>query len=115
MKTQTLKCAAGHEWTRPSQRGKPPRFCPEHKPAPTPSEASSAPAAPNATVRLCESALDRQDALTDPEAVRQVDYLVGRLLGIEERTPRDDDHKRDLAADTAMLSHRLTDLIRVRA
>ncbi len=33
MKTQTLKCAAGHTWTRDAQRGKPPRYCPEHKPA----------------------------------------------------------------------------------
>lgn len=31
----TLKCrhGDGHEWTRPSQKGKPPHFCPEHRPA----------------------------------------------------------------------------------
>lgn len=34
-KIQTLKCAhgEGHEWTRPAQVGKPPKFCPEHKSA----------------------------------------------------------------------------------
>jgi hypothetical protein len=34
-KIQTLRCqhGDGHDWTRPSQRGKPPHFCPEHKPA----------------------------------------------------------------------------------
>ena len=25
----TLKCETGHEWSRPSKRGRPPRFCPE--------------------------------------------------------------------------------------
>lgn len=35
VKTMTLKCqhGEGHEWTRPSQRGKPPHFCPDHTPA----------------------------------------------------------------------------------
>jgi hypothetical protein len=34
-KMMTLKCrhGDGHEWTRPSQKGKPPHFCPEHRPA----------------------------------------------------------------------------------
>ena len=34
-KMMTLKCrhGEGHEWTRPSQRGKPPHYCPEHTPA----------------------------------------------------------------------------------
>lgn len=33
-KMQTLRCryGDGHDWTRPSQRGKPPHYCPEHKP-----------------------------------------------------------------------------------
>lgn len=33
VKMQTLRCAHGdgHNWTRPSQRGKPPAFCPAHK------------------------------------------------------------------------------------
>src|SRR4051794_3298571 len=32
-KMQTLRCqhGDGHDWTRPAQRGKPPRFCPAHK------------------------------------------------------------------------------------
>jgi hypothetical protein len=36
-KIQTLRChhGDGHDWTRPAQRGKPPRFCPEHKPGRT--------------------------------------------------------------------------------
>lgn len=29
-----LKCAAGHDWERPAQRGRPPHWCPEHAPAP---------------------------------------------------------------------------------
>lgn len=31
-KIQTLHCqhGEGHDWTRPAQRGKPPKFCPEH-------------------------------------------------------------------------------------
>lgn len=32
-KTMTLTCKAGHTWTRPAQRGRPPIFCPEHAPA----------------------------------------------------------------------------------
>src|SRR4051794_10037984 len=34
-KIQTLTCIGPpeHTWTRPSQRGKPPRYCVEHKPA----------------------------------------------------------------------------------
>jgi hypothetical protein len=35
-KMQTLTCRAGHEWTRPSQRGKPPVWCAEHRPADPP-------------------------------------------------------------------------------
>lgn len=31
-KTQTLHCQAGHDWSRPSQRGKPPLTCPQHRP-----------------------------------------------------------------------------------
>lgn len=27
-----LKCAAGHDWERPAQRGRPPHWCPEHAP-----------------------------------------------------------------------------------
>lgn len=29
---QTLTCKAGHDWTRPAQRGAPPRYCPDHAP-----------------------------------------------------------------------------------
>lgn len=32
--TMTLRCEhgdEGHDWTRPAQRGRPPRFCPEHR------------------------------------------------------------------------------------
>lgn len=34
-KMQTLRCqyGEGHAWERPSQRGKPPKFCPEHREA----------------------------------------------------------------------------------
>lgn len=28
----TLTCAAGHTWERAAQRGRPPAWCPEHKP-----------------------------------------------------------------------------------
>ena len=31
MTTMTLTCAAGHTWERPAQRGRPPRYCPEHR------------------------------------------------------------------------------------
>lgn len=34
-KTQTLQCKAGHEWSRPSQKGKRPFWCPKHRPATT--------------------------------------------------------------------------------
>lgn len=30
--SMTLRCEAGHDWQRPSQRGRPPRFCPDHQP-----------------------------------------------------------------------------------
>ncbi len=29
-KLMTLHCEVGHDWQRPSQRGKPPRRCPKH-------------------------------------------------------------------------------------
>jgi hypothetical protein len=31
MKTRTLTCDEGHEWEAPSQRGRPPKWCPEHR------------------------------------------------------------------------------------
>lgn len=30
--TQTLQCAAGHDWQRPAQRGRKPLYCPHHTP-----------------------------------------------------------------------------------
>lgn len=39
---QLLTCEAGHEWTRPSQRGRPPRFCPDHVPPPEEAPAKAA-------------------------------------------------------------------------
>lgn len=33
MTTMTLTCAVGHTWERPAQRGRPPRYCPEHRSA----------------------------------------------------------------------------------
>lgn len=32
--TVTLTCSAGHTWERPRQRGRPPAWCPEHRPTP---------------------------------------------------------------------------------
>lgn len=37
-KMMTLTCRAGHEWQRPSQRGKPPHYCPKHKPGAAPAK-----------------------------------------------------------------------------
>lgn len=39
MKTQTLTCNAGHDWTRAPKRGRKPLWCPEH----TPSDSVAAP------------------------------------------------------------------------
>lgn len=114
MKMMTLKCAAGHEWTRPSQRGKPPKFCPDHKPAPTPVERVSAPAGPSATETLCETALDAQGRLTDPEKVRQVDYIVGRLLDIDSKPGDNEDTIKWREGDKKLLGTRLEDIIRPR-
>lgn len=114
MKMMTLKCAAGHTWERPSQRGKPPKFCPDHKPASTPVERVSAPSGPSATESLCERGLDAQRRLTDPEQVRQVDYIVGRLLDIDSDPGDNEDLIKRRAADKKMLSDRLEDIIRPR-
>lgn len=31
-KSMLLQCEAGHKWERTAQRGRPPRFCPQHTP-----------------------------------------------------------------------------------
>jgi hypothetical protein len=73
-KIQTLRCdhGEGHDWTRPSQRGKPPKYCPEHK-ATTAPQAAVKPAAKldtkvaQANAEIAE--LDAEEARKRAEAV----------------------------------------------
>lgn len=105
MKMQTLTCSAGHAWTRPSQRGKPPKLCPEHKTELSTSAPKAKPA-PAATVRY-DALIDRALAALDNlygEDVRMIDYITTQLSS----------GRRD-ESESAMLADRLTDIIRPRS
>lgn len=96
MPTVTLICEHdGHEWQRPSQRGRRPRFCPEHVPEPD----DTAPS-PLSTERWTAEA-DRYESellpRTGGEDARILRYTIRQL-----RLPRADADKRDLI-DTCRL------------
>lgn len=63
-KMMTLWCkhGEGHAWERASQRGKPPHFCPEHKPA---TVVSSTPKAPKVKVESIAAKRNRDMAEVD--------------------------------------------------
>lgn len=85
---QTLICEHGnHTWERPSQRGRKPRFCPEHRELSAPVEAVAA--APYAA--LIDRALDALDRLHDEDDVRKVDYILTQLSD-GRRDPADEKH-----------------------
>jgi hypothetical protein len=101
VRMMTLHCPAGfngrgHDWRRPSQRGKPPRFCPDHaaKAAEKPVRAPKPPAVPDPypvdlyPLRLYVDPNYVAPEPTDPEAIRRaniaraqrrIDQLESRL------------------------------------
>ncbi len=108
MKMQTLHCLSGHDWERPSQRGKPPRYCPEHRldapvatgvSNPTPAAAPKAPR--NSHEELCRTALDKLSSMSDYSQMRKVAYCVQQILfGQREQ------------ADEDLMAKTLTDILR---
>lgn len=97
---QHLICEHGnHAWERPGQRGRKPRYCPEHRELSVPAQSTPA-AVSGGWDGLVEAALVALDRLFG-EDVRKVDYIITQLT----------EGKRE-AADEKLLAETLAHIIR---
>ena len=81
MTTMTLTCAAGHTWERPAQRGRPPRYCPEHRSAVRAEPRSAVRAEPRSAVRAeprgaYVPVADRAPAERNAAAIARIDAAL---------------------------------------
>ncbi len=106
MNTVTLHCQAGHDWERPSQRGRRPLWCPEHRPR----NELSVPAPPReredgeltaAAKRLAARAEEALTRLSDQSGAAPIGYIA-----MQARSGRRDD------SDIIYLNDTLTTWIR---
>lgn len=77
MKLQALHCEIGdHDWSRPSQRGRPPRVCPE-------CQGENAPAVQRAILNPLDPRLTRylpsENAMSDVEEHRMLHFIATTL------------------------------------
>jgi hypothetical protein len=107
----TLHCETGnHNWDRPSQRGRKPKNCPEHKPIVEAAlsversvpavVASTAMIKVNGHTVLIDRAIDAITKTRNVEHIRQIAYIIGQF-----RNPNRED-------TTSHLETRLEEIIR---
>lgn len=84
-KMSTLTCAAGHTWERPAQRGRPPRFCPEHAGTTDPNSLAEQRRKVGISPPLPRSLVDDTCPLPDPKRAQLVTPIGTELPGLKPR------------------------------